>query len=246
MRGAHRNLFGGSERRVPGGNSVFLLGGLPRLLHSEPGQISSGLAAEPKPRTAVTKRIAIILGHPDGRGNHFGHALVDVYKKSAEAAGHEVRLVDVGKAEFPLLRSKNEYETGTPPEAIQQGQHTVAWADHLVIYFPLWLGAMPALLKGFLEQVLRPGFAYRAAESGGMPKKLLRGKSARIIITMGMPAFVYRWYFGAHGLKNLKRNILGLCGVHPIRESLIGMVEGSDAHRKKWLAKMENLGRSGQ
>ncbi len=63
--------------------------------------------------------------------------------------------------------------------------------------------------------------------TGGMPKKLLAGKSACVVITMGMPAFIYRWYFGAHGLKNLKRNILGFCGVGPIKDTLIGMWRGA-------------------
>jgi putative NADPH-quinone reductase len=75
-------------------------------------------------------------------------------------------------------------------------------------------------------------------------KKLLTGKSARIVVTMGMPAFVYRWYFRAHSLKSLERNILSFCSIGPIRESLIGMVEAnSDA---KWMAelqKMRELGR---
>ena len=63
---------------------------------------------------------------------------------------------------------------------------------------------------------------------------------------MGMPAFVYRWYFRAHSLKSLERNILKFCGIKPIRESLIGMVEGKPAHREKWLGKMRALGRSGR
>ena len=73
------------------------------------------------------------------------------------------------------------------------------------------------LLKAFLEQALRPGFAFD--ESSRMPRKLLKGRSARIVVTMGMPAFVYRWYFGAHGLRSLERNILGFCGIRPIRAS---------------------------
>ena len=62
-----------------------------------------------------------------------------------------------------------------------------------------------------------------------MWKRLLTGKTARIVVTMGMPAFVYRWYFGGHSLKSLERNILRFVGIRPVRESLIGMVEGSDA-----------------
>ena len=65
-----------------------------------------------------------------------------------------------------------------------------------------------AKLKGFLEQVFRPDVAYGKSESGQTWTKLLKGKSARIIVTMGMPAPVYRWYFGAHGLKNLERNMM--------------------------------------
>jgi putative NADPH-quinone reductase len=91
-------------------------------------------------------------------------------------------------------------------------------ADHLLIIYPLWHGTMPALLKAFLEQIFRPGFA-------GRWRKLFKGKSARIVVTMGMPAFIYRCHFGAHGLKNLKRNILRFCGVAPIKETLIGMVD---------------------
>jgi len=75
----------------------------------------------------------------------------------------------------------------------------------------MWLGAMPGPLKGFFEQVFRPGFAFQTG-SRGFPKKHLKGKSARVVI---MPAAIYRWYFGAHRLKNLKRNILGFCSIAP-------------------------------
>jgi putative NADPH-quinone reductase len=62
---------------------------------------------------------------------------------------------------------------------------------------------------------------------------------------MRMPALFYRWYYGAHGLKSLKRNILGFCGVAPIKESLIGSIEApDDGQRKKWLAEMAALGRA--
>lgn len=74
----------------------------------------------------------------------------------------------------------------------------------------------------------------------------MKGKTARIVVTMGMPALVYRWYFGAHGLKSLERSILGFCGIGSIKESLIGMVEAPDgAKREKWLEKMRAFGRAG-
>jgi putative NADPH-quinone reductase len=87
--------------------------------------------------------------------------------------------------------------------------------------------------------------ALAALES--MWRKLLAGKSARVVVTMGMPAFVYRWYFGAHSLKSLECNILGFCGIGPIKETLIGMIEApNSARRQKWLAKMRQLGRAGR
>ena len=108
------------------------------------------------------------------------------------------------------------------------------------------LGEMPALLKGFMEQVLRPGFAYSGGMEAGHFRKLLTGKSARVIVTMGMPGMIYRLYFGAHGLKNLRRNILGFCGIGPIREHLIGLIERKNPKsRQKSLALAEAWGREG-
>lgn len=193
----------------------------------------------------MTRRIAIIQGHPDPRGNHFGHALAEAYAQGAAAAGHMLQRIEVAQLDFPLLRTKEEFENGTLPESIREAQEAIRQADHLVIFYPLWLGGMPALLKAFLEQVFRRGFAMTMA-GRGWPKKLLKGKSARIVITMGMPSFFYRWYFGAHSLKSLRRNVLAFSGIGPIRTSLIGMVEGSDARRRKWLETMRALGRDGR
>lgn len=195
----------------------------------------------------MAKHIVIIQGHPDAAVRHYGHALADEYAKGAEDGGHEVRRIEVARLDFPLLRTKDEFEKGLPPESIKQAQEAIGWADHLVILYPLWLGSMPALLKAFFEQVFRPGFAFQYQESGGMAKKLLTGKSARIVVTMGMPAFAYRWFFFAHSLKNLERNILGFSGIGPIKASLIGSIEGmNENQRAAWLDEMRGLGDLGR
>ncbi len=194
----------------------------------------------------MTRRIAIIQGHPDATRLHFGHHLMSAYARGAAGAGHETRLVEVAKLVFPLLSSKQDWERGETPPDIAAAQQDIAWADHLVICYPLWLGSMPAILKGFFEQVARPGFAFTPPGSNQMWKKLLKGKSARIVVTMGMPATIYRWYFGAHSLKSLERNILGFVGIAPIRASIIGMVEHPDVRKREdWLRKLEALGRKG-
>jgi putative NADPH-quinone reductase len=191
----------------------------------------------------MSKRIAVIQGYPDPNPVHFGHAMADAYAQGAGTAGHEVKRVDVAQLHFPLLKTKEEWSLGEPPPGLHDARAAIRWADHLLVVFPLWLGDMPANLKGFFEQVLRPGFAFAAGESGPFSKKLLSGKSARLIVTMGMPAAVYRWYFRAHSVKSLERNILGFCCIAPIDETLIGMVETPDnAVREKWLMKIRMLG----
>jgi len=190
----------------------------------------------------MPKKILVIQGHPDPAAGHFGHALSQAYADAARRAGHDVRTVDVAALDFPLLRSKDEWERGSVPPALAPVQKTVQWAEHLVFFFPLWLGGMPALLKGFLEQIARPGFAL-SNTGKGFPKKLLGGRSARLVVTMGMPALVYRWLYRAHSLKALERNILGFVGIGPIHETLVGMVEGELAARERALAQVARLGR---
>ncbi|MGE5525220.1 MAG: NAD(P)H-dependent oxidoreductase [Rhodospirillaceae bacterium] len=189
------------------------------------------------------RRITIIQGHPDPRGNRFGHALARSYANGAVKAGHTVKVIDLAHLSIPLLRTQDEWKSDPVPETLQEAQAAIAWAEHLVIFFPLWLGTMPALLKAFLEQTLRPGFAIATSESAAMWRKLLSGRSARVVVTMGMPAFVYRWFFHAHAIKGLRRNILAFCGIAPVAQSLIGSVEASDARRAKWLERMTVLGR---
>jgi putative NADPH-quinone reductase len=193
------------------------------------------------------KRILLIQGHPDSSRSHCCHALARAYADGASEAGHELRTLDIARLDFPLLRSKADWDDGVVPPALRNAQVDIQWAEHVVLVFPLWLGGMPALVKGFLEQVARPGFAIAPFREGGMPKKLLSGRSARVIVTMGMPALVYRWYFRAHSLKALARNILGFVGIAPIRETLVGSVEGlTSAQHEGWFRKLRALGRTGQ
>jgi putative NADPH-quinone reductase len=191
----------------------------------------------------MAKHITIIQGHPDSDSRHFGHALADEYANGARDSRHEVRKVEVAQLAFPLLRTKQDFEKGTPPANLKEAVEAIKWADHLVIVYPLWLGSMPALLKAFFEQVFRPGIAFDYRSGGKMPKKLLTGKSARVIVTMGMPSFVYRWFFFAHSVKSLQRNILKFCGVSPVKATLIGNIEGMRCEqRTSWLDKVRRLG----
>jgi putative NADPH-quinone reductase len=198
----------------------------------------------PLKEPVMPSRIALIQAHPDPAGGHLCHALAQAYAEGAREAGREVRVIDVARLDFPLLRSPKDWNDGEVPASLRPAQDAIHWADHLVFVFPLWLGDMPALLKAFLEQIARPGFAFEKVEGNPLGRKLLTGRSARVIVTMGMPALVYRWYFRAHSVKSLERNILGFVGIGPIHETLVGGVDGlGEAGVKRWLGKVGELGR---
>jgi putative NADPH-quinone reductase len=194
-------------------------------------------------RPPMPRRVAIVQGHPDPAGNRLCHALADAYALGAAAAGHEATRIDVARLDFPILRTKEEFETGHLPEGLVAAEKAIVSGQHLVIFFPLWHGTMPALLKAFIEQVMRPGVALEYREHG-FPKGLLAGRSARLVVTMGMPALIYRWYFRAHGVRGLERSVLKFAGMEPVRETLLGMIDAaSDAKRRRWLDRMREYGR---
>ena len=192
----------------------------------------------------MSRRILIVVGHPDPSPDRLCRGLANAYGEGAEEAGHGVRRVDLAALEFPMLRTMQEFEHGTVPDELKDAAEAIVWAEHIVFVFPLWLGTMPALLKAFLEQVMRPGTAFAYPDKGGgFTKTLLRGRSARVVVTMAMPSVVYRLWFLGHGIAGMKRSILHFVGITPVRETLFGMVAGaSDATRAKWIRLMRKLG----
>ncbi|MEP9347352.1 NAD(P)H-dependent oxidoreductase [Xanthobacter sp. KR7-225] len=203
------------------------------------------MSEKPEPSSNT---VLVIQGHPDPEGGHLCHALAQAYAEGARKAGHRVIVVDVARLDFPLLRSQEDFLRGEAPAALAEARGALLEARHVALFFPLWLGTMPALLKGFLEQLMRPGFAYAyAADGKGFPKGLLEGRTARIVVTMGMPALVFRlWYLSA-GLEIVRRNIFGLVGITLVRTSAIGGVEGMGERRRAgWLASMDALGAAGR
>jgi len=194
----------------------------------------------------LSRHILIIEAHPGGHDGHLCGAFADSYAAGAAEAGFLLRRLDISLLDFPLLRSREAFENGPIPESLIPASEAIQWAEHIVFVFPLWLGTMPALLKAFLEQVFRPGIAFQYGESG-IAKKLLRGCTARIIVTMGMPVPIYRFCFGAHGTNALRRGILNFAGIRPVRQTFFGMIDQAGPERRKeWLGKVEMLGHHGK
>lgn len=187
--------------------------------------------------------ITIIVGHPQRAS--FCEALAEAYRRGAENAGHAVRLFKLAEMRFdPILREGYRNEQLLEPD-LQAAYDALAASDHWVWVFPLWCGDMPAIMKGFIERILQPDLIRRQGTDNAMNWRIFENKSARIVMTMAMPVTIYRFWYGPHALKLLKRNILNFIGVKPVRDTLIGMIaDSSSAQRDGWLKQAESLGRS--
>lgn len=188
------------------------------------------------------RKILLINGHPDPHPDRLCSALATAYGEGAEAAGHQVRRIEVGGLSLAPITSQAAFLSAPTPE-VAEIQDAVREADHLVMIYPLWLGAPPAVFKAFLEQVFRYGLALAAPGEAKGVKGLLGGRSARVVVTMGMPGFIFRLVFFSHGLKCVSRGLLWISGVRPVREMALGPAESpSPAQRLRWIARMRRLG----
>ena len=182
------------------------------------------------------RRILIINGNPDPSPSRLSAALADAYVHGARRGGHEVRRIDIGALDFPPVLNGEDLDQEAPA-VIRDAQEAITWAEHITIIFPLWLGAPPALMKSYFEQICRYGFSF----SHDL-KPLLKGRTARLIITMVLPNFVFRLMF-AQGVKGFVRSVFWSSGIKPTRILALGKV--MTAAKKPWLAQVEKLGERG-
>ena len=188
-------------------------------------------------------KIMIVVGHP--QHTTFCEALGRAYKQGATAAGHDAKLFILSEMSFdPILHDGNRKAQPLEPD-LRAAYEALASCDHLVAIFPLWCGDMPALLKGFIERILQPDLIAREKTENAMDWHIFNNKTARIIVTMGMPVSIYRWWYGGHALKLLTRNILHFIGIKPVRQTLYGMLDTSKPEtRARWLRDVEALGKT--
>ena len=186
-------------------------------------------------------RVLLILGHP--RKESLGGALYNAFRDGLVEAGIPFRELVLTDMRFELDVTAVSPEDQLFEDDVRQAQELIGWADHLVFVYPTWWGTMPARLKGFLDRVLTPGFAFRHRPEGNW-EKLLSGKTAQIITTMDTPLWVYRWIYGSPGHNSLAKATLGFCGVRTVRKTVFGPVinSGSD-ERRHWLLRARCEGR---
>ncbi len=190
------------------------------------------------------KRILLIQANP--RRESFCAALGEAYVRAARDAGHEVEQVQLAALRFASDLPEG-YESLPPLEPdLQRLQQQIQAADHLVWVYPVWWGSVPARLKGLLDRVLTPGFAFRYVATQTWPERLLKGRSARLLVSLDTPGWYFRWLQGAPAHRMMKDAVLAFCGVAPVRISeFTPVIKSTPAQRERWLARAAELGRSG-
>ena len=187
------------------------------------------------------KKILIINGHPDRES--YCHALAEAYKRGALASGAELKEIVIADLQFnPNLQFGYRKRTELEPDLLA-AREMILWAEHLVWIYPVWWGSFPAILKGFLDRVFLPGFAFKKRENSLMWDTLLTGRSARIISTLDQPVWFYWLVNRRPTYWAMKRMTLNFCGIKPVKATTIGPIRLSKpAWREKWLKKVEKLG----
>jgi putative NADPH-quinone reductase len=185
-------------------------------------------------------KVLIICGHP--ASDSFVAALCREYAEGARKGGHEVRHLTLGEMSFdPILRGR-KHEMPLEPDLLA-AQESIRWCQHLVIGYPTWWGSMPALLKGFIDRTIQPGFGFKYREGSPLWDRLLTGRSARVIVTMDAPSIYDLLVYWASSRRTMTHPILRFCGFKPVRVSAFSRVKFSTAQRRReWLATVERLG----
>lgn len=189
-----------------------------------------------------TKKIVIICGHPDA--DSFTGTMLDHYQAGAEDSGHEVHRFNLGELNFdPILRKGYKEIQQLEPDLIML-QNAIRECDHIVIGYPNWWVAMPALLKGLFDRFWLPGFAFNFNKQTKKVEKHLTGKTARVIIISGSHSpFKTWWQFGDY-TNEIQYGILEFAGIKTQVSSFGPAERVSDDVRYKWVKEAETLGKS--
>ena len=188
-------------------------------------------------------KIFILLGHTDA--TTLSGALATTYETVATRAGHEVRRQNLGEMHFdPILHEGYKVMQQCEPD-LTDFQENIRWAEHIVIIYPIWWSAMPAMLKGLFDRAWLPHFAFNFADHGLTWKKLLKGRTARLITSANTPPWLLYFMYGS-ATAHLSLSILGFAGIKA-RTTIFGPSErASDRTKAKWFRKVERLAKKGK
>jgi len=187
------------------------------------------------------KNILIINGHPDKES--FNHSISSAYRKGAVVSKAIVKTINLFDLEFNLNLQYGYRKRTTLEPDLLDAQEKLKWADHIVWIYPVWWGSVPALMKGFLDRVLLPGFAFKKREGSVWWDKYFTGKTSRIICTLDQPPWYYKIINRCPSHHSMKKLTLNFIGVRSVKITTIGPLRlSTEDFRKKWLLKVEKMG----
>lgn len=188
--------------------------------------------------------ILVILAHPNPAS--FNHAIAAQAVATLKDCGHTVWFHDLYAEGFdPILPAAEIAEDGPVPPKIMEHCRELAEAHGIIIVHPNWWGQPPAILKGWVDRVFRPGVAYKFApgEGGeGVPLGLLKAHTALVFNTSNTPAQREAQVF-RDPLETLWRIcIFALCGVQIFqRRTFSVVITSTPEQRRAWLAEVDRL-----
>lgn len=187
-------------------------------------------------------KILCILAHPN-KDSYCG-SLHEQYVLGAKSSGHEVRELILGDLNFDLsLHNGYKMKQELEPDLVK-AQEDIKWAEHIVFTYPLWWGMIPAVLKGFIDRVFLPGYAFKYKD-GILPEKLLKGRTARLIVTADSPKIIQKLLLMNAGVRVMKQSILWFVGINS-KDTIIGPVRNmKESDLKKSLLKVYTMGQRG-
>lgn len=189
------------------------------------------------------KNILIINGHPVK--NSYCNVLAEEYKTGAEESGAHVELINLFDLKFDLNLSGGFTIQAELENDLQEAQKQILKANHIVIVHPVWWGSVPAILKGFFDRTLLPGFAFKYKDNSPMWDKLLSGRTGRIIYTADTPSFIFKYFFNAPSVNQVKKRTLLFCGISPVKVTAIAPIRKSTKeYRERKLRMVYELGKS--
>ncbi|MBN1950996.1 MAG: NAD(P)H-dependent oxidoreductase [Bacteroidales bacterium] len=189
-------------------------------------------------------RILIILAHPVKQS--FNHAIAETARKKLLTLGHEVIYHDLYAENFPALLPAGEISRdGLADHVIQKHCDELQSADGILIVHPNWWGMPPAILKGWIDRVLRPGVAYEFQEGDpgeGIPKGLLKARTAIVLNTSNTNKDREENIF-LDPLETIWKNcICYLCGINIFHRKMFRiLITSTEQQRRKWLAEVEQI-----
>lgn len=174
-------------------------------------------------------RLLILNGNP-GTKTLCG-AMAERIAERARDGGHDVRLVHLSTLDFDAnLKEGYRQRMAWEPD-LKTFADSLTWCDRLVIVHPLWWGSAPGRLKGLFDRLLMPGFAFEYIEGKALPRPLLAGRKARVVITSDTPTFFLKWFYGNGWIKVLRRQILAFCGFSDLKVMYCAPVRGATPER---------------